>query len=34
MYSKKYEKITEYKYYYEGAKKNKMGHPAYLNKLL
>ena len=34
MNSKKYEKITESKYQYEEARKNKMGTPAYPNKLL
>ena len=34
MYSKNYEKITETIKSYEGAKKNKLGATAYLNKLL
>ena len=34
MYSKKSEKITETKYYYEEARKNKLGLTAYPNKLL
>ena len=34
MNSKKYEKITESKLCYEGARKNKFRPPAYPNKLL
>lgn len=33
MYSKNSKKITETKYYYEDAKKNKFGLPAYPDKL-
>ena len=33
MNSEKYEKITESIKSYEGARKNKMGIPAYSNKL-
>ena len=33
MNSKKYEKITESIKSYEEARKNKLGHPAYPNKL-
>ena len=33
MNSKKYEKFTETKKYYEEAKKNKFGPSAYSNKL-
>ena len=33
MNSEKYEKITESVLYYEGARKNKLGTPAYPNKL-
>ena len=34
MNSEKYEKITESVKYYKGPRKNKIGHPAYPNKLL
>ena len=34
MNSKKYEKITETKYTNKGPRKNKLGVPASLNKLL
>ena len=33
MNSKKYEKITESKFTYEDARKNKLGSSAYSNKL-